>query len=845
MPSLTRHEAAVRADRLRVEAYRVELDLAAGRDADHFTSTTTVRFACTRPGATTFVELRPVSVSRVVLNGRTLDPGTLIGNRLPLDDLRADNELVVRATMAFSSTGEGVHRFTDPDDGEVYVHCHAPLDSAQRVFACFDQPDLKAPLTLTLTTPADWTARANAAVDSTVDTADGTRRWEFGATPPVSTYHFTFVAGPWHVRRAEHDGIPLGLFCRRSLAADLDRDADELFAVTGAFLDRYHELFASRYPFAKYDQAFVPELNSGAVENPGCVTFTEDLLFRSAVTDADRELRTVIVAHEMAHMWFGDLVTMRWWDGIWLSESFAEYMGWRVTAEVTAHRDAWTSFTIRRKSWGYVTDQGPSTHPVAPEGVPDTAHALLNFDGISYAKGAAALRQLIAHLGDDTFLAGVRAYFTAHAFANATLDDLLAALGAAAGRDLTGWARLWLRRAQVNTLRPEVALDADGRYRSVTVVQTAPPEHPTLRPHRLAVGVYGTGDAPGTLLRRYTVDLDPTADGGRTPVPGLAGTEPGRLLLLNDGDLTYTKVRLDPADLDRLDTLLGALDDPLARAVVWTAAIDAARDAELSPARFVALAAAGLPTETVTSVFEEVLRFARDFAAARYLPEPAQPAALATLAATCLETLDHAAPGSGRQLAAARWLAACAGPTDTGRLAGWLAGDGVPEGLAVDADLRWTLLYRLVALGAAGETEIADEVRRDPQGIEPAARCRAAVATEQAKERAWAAIRDDDTRSAHLALAAAQGFWHPGQAGLTAPYVDRYFADLPTLAGRRTPTATARIAATAYPRYAVSARTEEAAGTLLGRADVDPVLHRVVLDATDELRRARAARTVT
>ncbi|MEV0396783.1 aminopeptidase N [Polymorphospora rubra] len=842
MPSLSRHEAAVRADLLRVGAYRVDLDLTAGGDGDHFTSTTTVRFACTRPGATTFVELRPAAVAEVVLNGRGLDPGTLVDNRLPLDDLRADNELVVRATMTYSRTGEGTHRFTDPDDGEVYVYAQAPLDNAQRIFACFDQPDLKAPLTLTLTTPADWTARANADI-STVDEEGGTRRWEFAATAPISTYHFTFVAGPWHVRQGGHDGIPLGLLCRRSLAAVLDRDADELLSATAAFLDRYHELFATRYPFGKYDQAFVPELHSGAVENPGCVTFTEDLLFRSAGTDADGELRTVIVAHEMAHMWFGDLVTMRWWDDIWLSESFAEYMGWRVTAEVTAYRHAWTSFTIRRKSWGYVTDQGPSTHPVAPQGVPDTAHALLNFDGISYAKGASALRQLIAYVGDDTFLAGIGDYFTTHAFANATLDDLLAALGRAAGRDLTGWARLWLRRAQVNTLRPEVTLDADGRYRSVTVVQTAPPEHPTLRPHRVAVGVYGSDDAPGTLLRRCTVDLDPDLDGGRTPVPGLTGTAPGRLLLLNDGDLTYAKVRFDPADTDRLAELLGALDDPLTRALVWTAAIDATRDAELSGTRFVALAAAGLPAETTTSVVEEVLRFARDSAATRYLPEPAQPAALAGLAATCLDVLAHAAPGSGRQLAAVRWLAACAGPDDTGRLAGWLAGDGVPDGLAVDADLRWTLLYRLVALGAAGETEIADEARRDPQGVEPAARCRAAVATDRAKERAWAAILDDE-ESAHLALAAAQGFWQPGQAGLTAPYVDRYFADLPAMAGRRTPTATARIAGAAYPRYAVSARTEASAAARLGRAGVDPVLRRVVVDATDELRRARAARSV-
>jgi aminopeptidase N len=829
MPSLTRHEAATRAQLLRVDSYTIDLDLGAARDAAHFTSTTTVRFSCAEPGGATFVELRPASILEVRLNGAPLDPAGLVDNRLPIGDLRADNELVVRATMAYSNSGEGIHKFTDPQDGEVYLYAYAGLDGAQRIYACFDQPDLKAPVRLAVTAPEGWTVWANGAALPTPDS-----RWEFAETPPLPTYLVTLVAGPYHELRAEHDGIPLGLISRRSLAAHLDRDADEVFAITRASLDRYHELFGIRYPFGKYDQAFVPQFNSGAVENPGCVNFREQFLFRSAVTDTDRELRAVVIAHEMAHMWFGGLVTLRWWDGIWLNESFAEYMGWRVGA------GSWTSFTIGRKVWGYESDQRPSTHPVAPDEVANTALALVNFDGISYAKGASVLRQLVAWVGDEAFLAGLRAYFEAHAFGNATLDDLLAQLSTG-GRDLAGWAAVWLRQPQVNTLRPEITLDADGRYREVTVVQTAPPDYPTLRPHRIGVGVYdGTGSL--ALSRRVEIDLD----GGHTLLPDLAGTEPGRLLLLNDGDLTFAKVRFTPADRAALVRVLPILGDPLARAVTWSAAVDATWDAEWPGAEFLALAVAGLPVETEVAVFEEMLRFARMTVAKRFLPPEARPAALAMLSTVCRRVLDVADPGSGRQLAAARSLVACAGPPDLPWLADWLTNQGVPSGLAVDAELRWAVLYRMVVLGGAGEPEITAESRRDPSahGAEHAARCCAAIPDAAAKARAWDIILTDGGASLRSVMATAEGFWHPEQAELTDDYVERYFTEMPTMAARRSPGATIRIASIAYPHYAVSERTLAAAEAMLARDDLNPTLRRVTVDATDDLRRALASRAL-
>jgi aminopeptidase N len=834
MPSLTRDEAVARAELLRVHAYDIDLDLTAAAEADAFSSTTTVRFSCARPGDQTFVELKPAELHEVNLNGESLDPANLVDNRVRLPGLLAENELTVPARMAYSNTGEGLHRFTDPEDGAVYVYAQAFLDDAQRIFACFDQPDLKAPVTLAVSAPTGWEVAANGAG---TQVAQG--RWEFATTRPLATYFVGLIAGPYHVRRDEHDGIQLALYCRRGLAAHLDKDVDEIFGITKACLDRYHELFGMTYPFGKYDQAFVPEFNAGAMENPGLVTFRDEFVFRSAVTDAERQLRAEVIAHEMAHMWFGDLVTMRWWDDLWLNESFAEYMGYRIVAEATRFTDAWVDFAVGRKGWGYAADQRPSTHPVAPESLPDAGLALLNFDGISYAKGAAILKQLVAWLGDEAFAAGLRAHFGAHAFANATLDDLLGALGEASGRDLGAWAAVWLRRPQVNTLRPEAEIGPDGRYTSVEIVQTAPTSHPTLRPHRVGVGVY----RDGSLRRRVEIDLDPTIDNGRTAVSELVGTEPGELLLVNDGDLTYAKIRFDDASRANLGRVLPRLTDPLARALVWAAAADAVRDADMPASEFVELCAWALPAETELPIFRDVVRFATASVVDRFLPPQSQPRARTTLAKACLAALESAEPGGGRQLVAARGLLASAGPPDVGRLRSWLGGEA-PPGLEVDAEVRWAILGQLAVLGAVREAEIEAEYERDrtAQGAEHAARCRASLPDRDSKARAWEVIVNDDTQSNRLVTAAAEGFWHPQQAELTQSYVERYFLTMPAVASRRTPQVLIAVAEAAYPRYAVEPDTLAAADRLLAEPDLNPMLRRVVVDLTDDLRRALAAR---
>ncbi|MEO3780151.1 aminopeptidase N [Micromonospora sp. B11E3] len=831
MPSLSRVEATARGALITVESYQVDLDVTGGGDT--FRSHATIRFRAI-PGAETFVEIRPARLLTVRLNDRDLDPAALADNRLPLSGLAEANTLMVEAEMTYSNTGEGLHRFVDPADGETYLYAMSFLDNAQRIFAAFDQPDLKAPVTLSVTAPPEWTVAANGELAATPRPG----RWEFAPTAPLAPYFVTLIAGPWHVRRDEHQDIPLGLWCRRSLAEHLDADVDELFTVTRQCLDRFHELFAERYPFGKYDQAFVPEFNAGAMENPGLVTFRDDLVFRSAVTDSQREQRATTVAHEMAHMWFGDLVTMRWWDDLWLNESFAEYLGTRVTAEATRFDRAWTTFAMRRKGWGYAADQRPSTHPVAPEEVADAAGALQNFDGISYAKGASVLRQLVAWLGDEAFLAGLNAHFAAHRFGNATLADLLGNLSAASGRDLSGWAERWLRRAQVNTLRAEVSVDADGRYASAAVVQTAPETHPVLRPHRIGVGRYSLD---GTVVRDE-VDLDPDADGGRTVLAGLTGQPAARLLLPNDGDLTFAKIRLDPASADAVPQVLPTLADPLARALLWGEALDAATDGERPVAGLVALVAAALPGEPELIVVEDVLRTTRSLVD-RYLDPAGRDTALAALADACRRMLAEAPRGGSRQLAAARALIGAT--TDTDLLAGWLAGRGVPDRLAVDAELRWSLLGRLVVLGAAGPDEIVAEAAADPTatGAERAARCRAALPDPAAKAAAWEIVVGSTELSNRLVEAAALGFWQPEQAELTERYVARYFAEMPAAARLRTPWMADQIARDAFPRYAVAQRTRDLAAALLARDDLTPGLRRVVVDSDDDLRRALVART--
>jgi len=824
--ALTREEAHARGELLDVHRYTVDLDLTAGGDT--FESRAAITFTARAEGST-FVELKPAELRSATLDGQPLDPATLEQNRLPLHLCAGEHELRIDATMAYSRTGEGMHRFTDPADGETYLYSQLFLDDAQRVFAAFDQPDLKAVFELTVAAPEGWSVLAN-----TVTEHLRQGRWRAAPTVLISTYLVAVAAGPWHSVRTDHRGLPFGLHCRRSLAPYLDADADEIIEFTRQCFDRYQEKFAEPYPFDSYDQAFVPEFNAGAMENPGLVTFRDEFVFRSAVTDTERQTRAMVIAHEMAHMWFGDLVTLQWWDDIWLNESFAEYMGFQTLTEATRFTDTWTDFGVARKGWGYDADQRPSTHPVAPapHAVPDTASALSNFDGISYAKGASALRQLVAWLGEASFLAGVNAHFARHRFGNATLADFIDSLAGNTDRDVHAWADVWLRTTGADTLTPHPQPTADGTY-SLLV------ERAGSRPHRIGVGLYDHEVGGDRLVLRERLDVDlPQA----APLP--VGKRPA-LLLLNDGDLSYAKVRFDAESFAAIRAGLSSLPSALNRAVVWNALRDVVRDGELAPTAYLEIASAQLPDESDLAIVQGVLRFAGTQIVNRYLTPEQRPAGLATLSALCRELIRRTDDGTnpGLRLTAVRQFIQVAAEPAT--ITAWLTDGGVPGGPKLDPELRWLLLLRLAVLGAADETTIAAELDRDPSatGQEGAARCRAALPTAAAKHHAWAALYARDDLSNHLFTATAEGFWQPEQADLLRPYVARYFSDAVAVAERRGPAIAEVTGGSGFPSHAVDPETLHLGEACLRDAAPTPMLRRKLVDQLDDLARALRVRT--
>jgi aminopeptidase N len=834
--NLTRDEAAERAALLAVDRYDVDLDLSGAARGDiTFRSVATVRFRCAQPGANTHLDLT-ADAARAELNGEAVPAESFDGQRLALSGLAAENVLRIDADCRYSRTGEGLHRFVDPVDDETYLYTQFETFDAHRAFGCFDQPDLKATFAFRVTAPEHWEVIANTPAGKH-PAGDGLACWQFADTVRISSYITAIVAGPYHGARARHDGIDLGVYCRRSLAAYLD--PDDLLALTRAGFDYYHRAFGVRYPFAKYDQCFVPEFNAGAMENAGCVTILEDYVFRSKETASAYEQRANTILHEMAHMWFGDLVTMRWWDDLWLNESFAEYMAHEAATQATRFTDSWTTFATGRKAWGYRQDQLPSTHPVASDMV-DIEAVKVNFDGITYAKGASVLKQLVAWVGKDAFFAGLNPYFTEFAQANATLADLLAALERSSGRDLDAWATQWLQTAGVNTLRPEIDDAADGTMAAVRIRQSAPPDHPTLRSHRVAIGLYDR-QAQG-LVRRDRVELD--IAGELTEVAELAGLARPELLLVNDDDLTYAKVRLDDASMSTLMHAVGEIGESLPRALCWAAAWDMTRDAELTAGDYVELVLAGAAAEGDLTTMESQLRLAQQ--AIVGFGDPARrEQRMARLAELAREQLSQAEPGSDRQLAWARVLGAAATSAEQ-ILAIRSVLDGTAEvaGLAVDTELRWHLLTRLAAIGEAGEAQIAAETERDntAAGGRHAATCRAARPMQEAKAEAWQVAVEQDTTPNAVQMATIAGFAQPGQEQLLRGYVDRYFAEIRQVWARPSSEKAHNVAVGLYPNLIIEPATVEATDAFLAADDLPPALRRLVAERRDELARRLRAR---
>jgi aminopeptidase N len=832
--NLTHDEARERADLITVSSYQVELDLTGGETT--FPSVTVVKFRCATPGAGTFINLTAPQISEITLNGVPVSLDAFDGDRITLTGLAAANELRVVADCAYSRSGEGLHRFTDPADGGVYMYSDLETFDAHRIYACFDQPDLKATYELTVTVPDDWQVISNMAAEERGPAGDSAARWHFPPTPVMSTYITAVAAGPYHVVRDSYDGIPLGIFCRQSLAEYLD--PEEIFEVTRQGFGFYHSAFGVRYPFGKYDQLFVPEFKEGAMENAGCVTFLESYIFRSRVTDFAREARAETILHEMAHMWFGDLVTMRWWDDLWLNESFATWAGTLAEAEATRWRSAWTTFAQLYKAWAYRQDQLPSTHPIAAD-IPDIHAVEVNFDGITYAKGASVLKQLVAYVGRDNFLAAVRRYFGAHAWGNATLADLLAALEETSGRNLSQWSRQWLETAGVNTLRPEYETDTDGRFTSFAVRQEAVAEYPLLRSHRIAIGLYDRG--PGGLARRRRVETDVT--GALTVIPELAGERRPDLVLVNDDDLTYAKLRLDDHSLGTLIQAISEFSDPLPAALAWSAAWDMCRDAEMAARDYVRLVMLGFDSVTDISVTQTLLRQAAQ--AVRRFADPSwESPGLMLMADALHERLIAAAAGSDAQLAYAQALAGVAiSDRHLTLLASLLDGTAMFEGLSIDTEFRWTLLHRLVSRGRAGFTEIKAELARDATdaGERHAASCRAAVPDAESKRAVWEEIIGGKLPNATF-RAALSGFADPDQRSLTEQFRDQYFAVLADVWREWSSDMAQRFVAIAYTICPVSAETIRRTDDYIAQAQPPAALRRLLIEGRDDVARALRCR---
>jgi aminopeptidase N len=824
--SLTLAQARERAALLHIDSYDIHIDLTRG--AETFGSRSSVHFTSSSVGASTFIELQVAELLSLTLNGATLNT-TVTSNHIELPDLQSDNVLVVDALVNYVSTGDGLHRFSDPQDDEAYVGAYLGMDYAHHVFACFDQPDLKATVALTVTAPTDWKVLANGK-----PTSDGSGNWTFATTPRIPTYDFALVAGPWHQVSVEHRGIPFSVTARKSLAEFLAAQAPEILAVSKACFDQYAEMFDEPYAFDSYDSAFVPEFPWGAMESPGCVTFRDEYIFRAAVTNEERNFRAYVIAHEMAHMWFGNLATMRWWDDTWLNESFAEFIGFDVMSRVPGFDDPWPAFAMQTKGWGADADQRPSTHPVAPdpEAVLDAETAMSNFDGISYAKGGAILRELVYWVGRDAFMRGLNDYLTTYQFSNATLTDLLDCVQRASGRDVHSWAARWLQTTGLDTLRGSEVED--------TLVVT----NEGSRPQHVRVALYDLVDDRLELRRTSEHDLDPLATASAIvsaddePLPALA--------LINSDDVSYAKVRLDPRSHAVAAANLSQLPTALERAVVWCIFRDLVRDAEVAPQVYLDLVTNHLAHEDHIAVVQDVLRFASTILVDRYVRAELRDAALGQLREACANMV-HSRPDdeTGIRLAALRVVISTSiSDSDIEELRAWLESGQVVPGLAVDADLRWRILLRLAALGRVSAPEIEATAAADTSGLAENGkpRCLAALPDTAQKDAAWERMFDEPDASVYVVEASGEGFWQVEQQDLLAPYAARYFDAALATTQRRGQMLAQSFGLRGFPFHDVNVEIL-ARGTLATEADgVPESLRRVWADQLDDMARALKVR---
>ena len=845
--NLTRVEAEERKSIVQYPIqYSVDLDLTQGDTT--FVSTSTIQFGA-KAGESTFLDLIADEVTAVTVNGESVEPSEVFADsRIALNNLRERNEVVVTALCRYSTTGEGLHRSVDPSDGNVYLYSQFEVPDARRVYAVFDQPDLKAVFTFSVLAPCSWIVTSNMPVERTEDTdqmtLDGTlgtkpaehaKRWTFAPTPTMSSYLTAICAGPyaeWHTTYQNEDGrtIPMAQYCRQSLKDDFAKDVDYLFDITKKGFAFYAKTWGVPYPYAKYDQIYVPEYNAGAMENIGMVTIRDSYVFSSKVTDALAERRVVTVLHELAHMWFGDYVTMKWWNDLWLNESFAEFTSTLATAEATEWHDAWATFCSGEKSWALNQDQLSTTHPiVAP--INDLNDTYVNFDGITYAKGASVLKQLVAYVGRDKFFEGINHYLYRHAYSNATLNDLLTELEGTSGRDLKTWSAQWLEQAGINTIATDLHTAQDGTISELTLHQFAPTDHPVLREHRLAVGFYNEDEESGKVVRTDRIELD--VDGEATTVTEAAGKPRPQFLLTNDDDLTYTKLRFDDESLAFATANLYRFDDALARAVIWLALWDMTRDGELAASDFIDTTLKLLSTETESTTFRYALACLST--TVWHYTDRTKRAAIAQHTAQALLDLAKQAPAGSDmqfQLISAYLTYGVEGDSafaDTVR--GLLSGSRVLEGLELDNNFRWSLVRALSSINAIDEEDIQQELERKDttENREFALAARAARATADAKAWAWNEALHDEVLTNSQLESVASGFASTPSPELAEPYVKEYFDSAEWIWNHKTFHMAEALLEGLYPRYADPATLVELGDKwLASHADADNALRRLI-----------------
>ena len=844
--NITRAEAVSRFEVVANPKYTVALTI--DGKGETYSCVASINFDA-KNGAETWLDLISPLVDSIWLNGAELKVSEVFdGTRIKLANLKEKNSVQVKANCSYMNTGEGLHRHIDPVDNEVYIYTQFEVADSRRVFPVFEQPDIKGTLALTVTAPSKWTLISNSPTPSSVKVNEEMSTWSFAVTPTMSSYLYALCAGPYFkktdVYKGKFGSYPLAVFVRPSLAEFLDHE--EIFEITKQGFAWFEEKFQVGYPFPKYDQIFVPEFNAGAMENVGCVTFRDEYIFRSRTTKTAYESRANTILHEMAHMWFGDLVTMKWWNDLWLNESFAEWAAHWASTGATKYNEAWTLFHVQRKAWAYRQDQLPSTHPIAAN-MPDLDSVYENFDGITYAKGASALRQLVAWVGEENFLKGLKAYFDKHAWKNTELTDLLSELSISSGRDLESWTKLWLQSSGATLLRPQIQTDANNVITNATIQQEPPSSPPglppVLRPHRLVVGTY---EKQGTkLIRTNRFEID--VEGKETKVTELVGLKRPALILVNDDDLTYAKIRLDDVSLNTATKEIASIESSLSRALIWGAVWDMVRDGEVGTGKYLDLVLAGLAAETDIGLVQQVLmqcRSAIDVYADRKNRIPYN-----TKFADGLQSLlAKSENGSDRQLALVRSFSAVA-TTDLqiNRVAEILDGKEKIQGLNIDTDLRWTLLRRLVVMGKRDLAAIEEELTRDDtaMGREHAAGAKAAIPTLEAKQIAWTLVTTNESLPNSEIHSALGGLSYIDHAEIMKNFIDKYFDSVATLWNSRTHEIGQSLVTGLFPSSNITKEVIEKSDKFLAEnKDLAVGARRIIIEQRDALARALRAQEV-